>query len=52
MPDLGPFLALAGTVFLDEITPRIDQAQVWATEKDLETVRRRFTQWKHEAGIA
>jgi Ser/Thr protein kinase RdoA (MazF antagonist) len=51
IPDLAPFMVWAGTVFLREILPRIDEPQVWATERDLEAMRRWIARWKKRAGI-
>jgi len=51
VPDLAPFLVWAGTVFLREATPRIDEPQVWATERDMEAVRRWIDRWKRRARI-
>jgi hypothetical protein len=36
----------AGTVFLHEILPRINEPQVWATERDMEAVRRWIARWE------
>ena len=51
IPDLAPFLVWAGTVFLREALPRMDEPQVWATQRDLEIVRRWIARWKGRAGI-
>ena len=51
IPDLAPFLVWAGTVFLREVIPRMGKPQVWATERDIEAVRRWVARWKREAGI-
>lgn len=52
MPDLGPFLAWAGSVYLQEVQPRLGEAQVWATDRDMEAMRRQVDRWKQECGIA
>jgi aminoglycoside phosphotransferase (APT) family kinase protein len=51
IPELAPFMVWAGTVFLREVLPRIDEPQVWATQRDLEAVRRWIARWKRRAGI-
>ena len=47
IPELAPFMVWAGTVFLHEILPRINEPQVWATERDMQAVRRWIAQWKN-----
>lgn len=49
IPDLAPFLAWAGAVLLNEALPRVDEPQVWATEKDMEAVRRWVARWERRA---
>ncbi len=51
IPDLAPFLVWAGTVFLREALPRLSEEQVWATDRDLERVRRWIAHWAEIAGI-
>lgn len=51
MPELGPFLPWAGTVYLTEVDAQLGQPQVWATERDVVAARRRVAEWKRQAGI-
>ena len=51
LPDLTPFMAWAGTVFLRETEARLGRPQVWATARDVEALRRRVRRWRARAGV-
>jgi aminoglycoside phosphotransferase (APT) family kinase protein len=51
MPDVTPFMAWAGTVYLNEVEPRMGRPEVWGSERDLDAMRRWTERWKARAGL-
>lgn len=52
LSEMTPFLAWAGAKFLRDTERRLGQPGVWATERDLQPMRRWLTHWKSRAGVA
>ena len=51
IPDLAPFLLWAGNVLLNEVLPRIDDPQVWASAKDFQPLHQWIEHWERRVRV-
>ncbi|MBI1886065.1 MAG: aminoglycoside phosphotransferase family protein [Chloroflexi bacterium] len=49
--DLAPFLALTGLTVLADVKGAVREGRGWASERDLEPIRRWTDRWKRKAGM-